>query len=193
MLATRNEGKVREVRSVLENTGLEILSLAAYPGAPEVVEDGRSFFENAFKKAKAIAEFTGETVLADDSGLEVDALDGRPGVRSSRYAGPEANDDENIEKLLLELRDVPQEKRGAAFRCTLVMYRPDGRYDTFEGSLRGLITTEPRGKQGFGYDPVFFVPEIDKTVAEMPLELKNSISHRGAALRALKNHLKIGG
>ncbi|HRT28007.1 MAG TPA: non-canonical purine NTP pyrophosphatase, partial [Syntrophales bacterium] len=121
------------------------------------------------------------------------ALDGRPGVRSSRYAGPEANDDENIEKLLLELRDVPQEKRGAAFRCTLVMYRPDGRYDTFEGSLRGLITTEPRGKQGFGYDPVFFVPEIDKTVAEMPLELKNSISHRGAALRALKNHLKIGG
>jgi len=193
VLATRNEGKVREVRSVLENTGLEILSLAAYPGAPEVVEDGRSFFENAFKKAKAIAEFTGETVLADDSGLEVDALDGRPGVRSSRYAGPEANDDENIEKLLLELRDVPQEKRGAAFRCTLVMYRPDGRYDTFEGSLRGLITTEPRGKQGFGYDPVFFVPEIDKTVAEMPLELKNSISHRGAALRALKNHLKIGG
>ncbi|MBP8984450.1 MAG: XTP/dITP diphosphatase [Syntrophobacterales bacterium] len=192
-MATRNEGKVREVRSVLENTGLEILSLAAYPGAPEVVEDGRSFFENAFKKAKAIAEFTGETVLADDSGLEVDALDGRPGVYSSRYAGPEANDDENIEKLLLELRDVPQEKRGAAFRCTLVMYRPDGRYDTFEGSLRGLITTEPRGKQGFGYDPVFFVPEIDKTVAEMPLELKNSISHRGAALRALKNHLKIGG
>ncbi len=178
---------------MLENTGLEIRSLAAYPGAPEVVEDGGSFFENAFKKAKAIAEFTGETVLADDSGLEVDALDGRPGVYSSRYAGPEANDDENIEKLLLELRDVPQEKRGAAFRCTLVMYRPDGRYDTFEGSLRGLITTEPRGKQGFGYDPVFFVPEIDKTVAEMPLELKNSISHRGAALRALKNHLKIGG
>ncbi len=178
---------------MLENAGLEILSLAAYPGAPEVVEDGRSFFENAFKKAKAIAEFTGETVLADDSGLEVDALDGRPGVYSSRYAGPEANDEENIEKLLLELRDVPPEKRGAKFRCTLVMYRPDGSYDTFEGTLRGVITTEPRGKQGFGYDPVFFVPEIDKTVAEMPLELKNSISHRGAALRALKNHLKIGG
>ena len=147
--------------------------------------------ENALKKARAFAEFTGETVLADDSGLEIDALAGRPGVYSSRYAGPDANDEENIKKLLLELRDVPVEKRGAAFRCTLVMYKPDGEYDTFEGTLRGVITTEPRGTQGFGYDPVFFVPEIGKTVAEMPMEVKNSISHRGAALRALKIHLNL--
>ena len=176
---------------MLENAAVEILSLAAYPGAPEVVEDGGSFLENALKKARAFAEFTGETVLADDSGLEVDALAGRPGVYSSRYAGPDANDEENIKKLLLELRDVPAEKRGAAFRCALVMYRPDGEYDTFEGTLRGVITTEPRGTQGFGYDPVFFVPEIGKTVAEMPMEVKNSISHRGAALRALKIHLNL--
>jgi XTP/dITP diphosphohydrolase len=158
-----------------------------------VIEDGVSFFENALKKAKSAAEFTGETGLADDSGLEVDILGGRPGIYSSRYSGAEADDNKNIVKLLHELKNVLPSKRGATFRCVLVLYTlPGGNVVTVEGTLRGMITTEPRGEQGFGYDPVFFVPRLGQTVAEIPLELKNKISHRGEAFRALRKKLKGG-
>lgn len=154
------------------------------------MEDGTSFLENAVKKARGLAEYSGEMSLADDSGLEVDALGGRPGIFSSRYAGKNADDGENIRKLLQDMNGVPSEMRGAAFRCTLVLYGPDGIYEAFEGSLRGTIACEPRGDQGFGYDPLFFIPEYRMTVAEMPPDLKNRISHRGQALRALKKHFR---
>jgi XTP/dITP diphosphohydrolase len=167
-----------------------LLSLDDYPGVPDTIEDGNSFLENALKKARAVAEHTGESSLADDSGLEVDILEGKPGVYSSRYSGPDANDENNIDKLLMDLKGVSLERRQAAFRCVLVIYDSGGHYESFEGILRGFIALERKGSQGFGYDPVFFVPEFNMTIAEMPLEFKNRISHRGHAFKALRSYLK---
>ncbi len=174
----------------MEDAGREILSLDDYPALPEVLEDGKTFLENALKKAKAVSECTEETALADDSGLEVESLGGRPGIFSARYAGENATDERNIRKLLEEMKDVPAALRGAAFRCALVLYCPGGTYKAFEGTLKGRIAFELRGNQGFGYDPVFYVPECGMTVAEMPPEVKNRISHRGQALEALKKYLQ---
>jgi len=189
VVATKNKGKLRELRALLEGTDLEVSSLADYPAMAEVVEDGTTFFENALKKAKAVAAFTGETAVADDSGLEVAALGGRPGIHSARYAGEKAGDRENVTKLLNELEEVPPARRDAAFRCVLVLCRPDGAFEAFEGSWEGKITMIPRGENGFGYDPVFLVPEYGKTAAEIPPELKNRLSHRAKALQKLKKKL----
>jgi len=189
VLATRNEGKVRELEALLADLPLEIKSLKEFPQAPEVLETGKTFFENAFQKAREIAQALGTLALADDSGLEVDALGGRPGVFSARFAGPKASDEENYRKLLEELKDVPPEKRTARFRCVIVVYHPSGHWIKAEGTWEGLITTSPRGSHGFGYDPVFFIPELGKTAAEIPPELKNQLSHRAKALAQLKEML----
>jgi XTP/dITP diphosphohydrolase len=189
VFASSNEGKVREIREMLEGMGIELVSLSNYAGVPEIVEDGKSFLENALKKAKIVSEFTGETVLADDSGLQVEVLGGEPGIYSSRYAGEKATDEENNTKLLTKLKNIPQEKRTAFFICVLVLYRRDGSYDYFEGKWNGQIIDERRGNNGFGYDPIFLVPELKMTAAELPAEIKNKVSHRGQAFAQFKKKL----
>jgi XTP/dITP diphosphohydrolase len=189
VFASGNEGKVREIREMLEGMKIELVSLSNYTHVPEIVEDGKSFLENALKKAKIVSEFTGETVLADDSGLQVEVLGGEPGIYSSRYAGEKATDEENNVALLAKLKNIPQEKRTAFFICVLVLYRRDGSYDYFEGKWNGQIIDERRGNNGFGYDPIFFVPELKKTAAELPAEIKNKVSHRGQAFAQLKKTL----
>ena len=190
ILATKNKGKIREVKAMLDDLNIEILSLNEYKNPPEVREDGKSFFENAFKKAKIISEYTGEMVLSDDSGLEVDYLCGEPGIYSARYSGPDATDGGNIKKLLERLEGVPLEKRSASFRCVLVVYRPDGKYWEFEGRLHGIINDKPVGDGGFGYDPIFLLPELGLTVAQLPPDEKNKISHRARAVNKFKQALK---
>jgi len=189
IFATRNEGKVKEISEMLGRTDIELVSLNHLAAVPEIVEDGQTYRENALKKAKIISEFTGNTVLADDSGLEVDILHGEPGIYSARYAGPGATDEENNEKLLAKLKDIPEEKRTASFFCALVLYHPDGRYETFEARWTGRIIDRGRGANGFGYDPLFLWPSAEKTAAELPPEIKNRISHRGQAFAKLKVYL----
>ncbi len=167
-----------------------LFSLSDYPDIPEIVEDGKTFPENALKKARVVSAYTGEIVIADDSGIEIDFLGGKPGVFSARYSGPDATDKGNIEKLLMELKDVPLNERGATFRCVLVLYMPDGSFESFEGEWRGKIGSKPTGDKGFGYDPVFVVPEFGKTAAELSPEIKNSVSHRAKALGKLKERLE---
>jgi XTP/dITP diphosphohydrolase len=192
IVATRNRGKLLEIRKILEEVHCRIYSLADFPGLPEIEEDGVTFEQNAVKKASAIAKITGIPALADDSGLAVDVLDGRPGVFSARYAGANATDEMNNAKLLEELRGVPPEKRGAAFHCVIALCMPDGSCTTFSGELRGAILDAPQGSGGFGYDPLFFVEE-GLSLAELPLERKNRLSHRGKALELLKKELsKVG-
>ncbi len=189
IFASKNKGKIRELKALLAGKNVDLLSLHNYPDAPSIIEDGQTFLENALKKARAVSEYTGRTVIADDSGLEVDCLGGAPGIHSARYSGAEATDEQNIHKLLEEMEGVPGEKRGAAFRCLLVLYRTDGTFETFEGKLKGTISLGPSGSEGFGYDPVFIVPEYGKTVAEIDPEIKNRISHRGIAFAKLKERL----
>ncbi|MDI6726684.1 MAG: XTP/dITP diphosphatase [Smithellaceae bacterium] len=184
-MASRNKGKIKELGALTEGLPIEIKSLADYDPQVEIIEDGLTFLENALKKASAAARLTGEIALADDSGLEVDFLRGAPGVNSARYAGPGATDELNFRKLLREMEGVPPEYRGACFVCTLVLYHPDGTYQSFNGAWRGVITEEPRGDYGFGYDPVFFLPELRKTAAELPTLIKNRLSHRATAMNKL--------
>jgi len=190
VFASKNGGKIKELKALLEGMNVNLFSLCDYPDAPDIIEDGNTFLENALKKARVISEYTSGTVIADDSGLEVDYLEGAPGIRSARYSGTGATDERNIRKLLEELENVPTEKRGAAFRCALVLYRPDGTFETFEGKLEGRIATEQAGSEGFGYDPVFIVPEYGKTVAQLDPETKNRISHRAVAFAKLKKSLQ---
>lgn len=152
----------------------------------EVEETGTSFLENAVLKARRYAQVSGFLTLADDSGLEVDILGGEPGVRSSRYAGPGASDADRVQVLLEKLRDVPWEQRRARFRCVVAIATPDGQVQTAEGECSGIIAFEPRGTHGFGYDPVFYMPEFDATMAELPPEVKNQVSHRARAVRAAR-------
>jgi XTP/dITP diphosphohydrolase len=175
---------------MLDELNITLCSLNDYGNIPEILEDGQTFLDNALKKARIVSEFTGETVLADDSGLEVDVLDGRPGIFSARYAGPNATDEENIQKLLEALRGVPPEKRGAAFRCVLVLYQPDSRFETFDGHWQGKISERPLGNNGFGYDPVFFLPVYGLTAAQLPPEVKNRLSHRAQVFQQLKIYLQ---
>ena len=175
---------------MLRDLPVEVLSLRDFPDAPEVEEDGATFRENALKKADAVSRHTGETVLADDSGLEVDVLGGEPGIHSARYSGPAATDESNNLKLLSDLRDVPKEKRGACFRCVLVLCRPDGHGEFFEGTWRGEILLDPRGSMGFGYDPLFLDLQQGLTAAELPPEVKNRISHRGQAFAKFREWLE---
>jgi XTP/dITP diphosphohydrolase len=194
VMATRNPGKVRELKDLLQGLGIELLSLADFPHLPEIPEDGATFAANAAAKAKAVARLTKLPALADDSGLEVEALNGRPGVYSARYAQDRTTpappgDEDNWRKLLEEMAGAPREKRGARFVCEIALALPDGRVFTARGECPGLIASEPRGEHGFGYDPVFFAPEYGRTMAELGLEIKNRISHRARALAALKEIL----
>jgi XTP/dITP diphosphohydrolase len=186
LVASGNKGKLREFGELLKGVVDTILSPADFPGLPEVEEDGATFEENAIKKARSAALFTGRPVLADDSGLSVDYLSGRPGVYSARFAGEGASDADNNALLLRELVGVPTEQRGGAFHCVIALCQPDGSCQTFDGSLPGVILEAPRGEGGFGYDPLFLVPEYGQTFSELPLEIKNAISHRGRAMQMLK-------
>ena len=193
VIATKNEGKAREVAALLADLPYEVVSLADYPDAPEVEETGSTFVENAILKARAYAKFTGELTLADDSGLEVDALDGAPGVLSSRFA---PTDPERNLKLLGLMKDVPDERRTARFRCAIAIAEPQrvppltkggaGGVKTCEASVEGVIAHEPKGTHGFGYDPIFYVPSLGKHMAELTADEKNAISHRGKALEKAK-------
>ena len=189
LVATGNQGKLREIRRLCAEHGIEVLGLEDFPGAPEVVEDGATFAENARKKALGLARFSGRPTLADDSGLVVAALSGAPGVRSARYAGESADDAANNRKLLAALAEVPAGARQGAFCCVMALCAPDGTCRLFEGRLEGMLLDAPRGSGGFGYDPLFLVPEYGKTLAELPLEVKNRISHRGQALRQVLHGL----
>jgi XTP/dITP diphosphohydrolase len=191
VFASRNEGKIREISGMLEGMDIELASLNNYDNVPEIAEDGKSFLENALKKARVVSGYTGETVLADDSGLQVDVLGGEPGIYSARYSGESAADAENNKKLLAKLKGIPLENRSASFCCVLVLYRTDGSYDCFEGKWRGQIIDEPRGSNGFGYDPIFLLPDLKMTAAELPAEIKNKISHRGQAFAQLKESLRV--
>ena len=189
VIATRNSGKLREIEAILAPLGLKILSLRDFPGIPEIIEDGQTFEENAVKKAAAVSRQAGRMAVADDSGLAVDALQGRPGVFSSRYAGEEATDAERYQKLLKEMAGTPPGKRGAAFICAMAVAATDGKAETVVGQCRGEIALAPKGSHGFGYDPVFYLPERGKTMAELEPEIKNRISHRALALEKLKQVL----
>ncbi len=183
LLATNNQAKVREYRSLLQNLLFELTTPAELGITTVVDETGASMEENARLKATVLAAESQLLALADDSGLEVDALGGEPGRLSARYAGENASDRDRVNYLLARLKDVPWEKRSARFKCVIAIATPDGKVKLCSGECRGLITFEPRGEQGFGYDPIFYLPEIDKTMAELPLEVKNQISHRGQAAR----------
>ena len=189
LVATGNRGKFLEIEALLRDTVGNIYSLEDFPDIPKVEEDGVSFEENAVKKGQSAALATGKPAIADDSGLVVDALGGLPGVHSARFAGDDARDSENNAKLLREMVHLPEEQRTAAFHCVIALCFPDGYCRTFTGALEGVILNSPRGTEGFGYDPLFFVPGFGLTLAELPLEVKNTISHRGKALARLKAHL----
>ncbi|MBE0475891.1 MAG: RdgB/HAM1 family non-canonical purine NTP pyrophosphatase [Coriobacteriia bacterium] len=189
-VATSNTGKLAEIRTALAVPGWRFVSVSELGLWPEVPETGESFFANALIKAEAARERFGLAALADDSGLEVDALGGAPGVRSSRYAGEPSSDARNNEKLLAELADVPEERRTARFRSVVVLLDEDGTMHLGEGTCEGRIASEPRGEGGFGYDPIFLPDDAPgRTMAELGMEEKNAVSHRGAALRALREGL----
>lgn len=181
VLATTNQGKAKEFAVLLQGLSVEIETLKDYPEIGDIVEDGQTFKENALIKARTVAKATGKLAVADDSGLMVDALDGAPGIYSARFAGEDKNDAKNTAKLLALLQDTPQEARGAQFCCAIAIVLPDGREYTTEGICRGEIAFAPAGDGGFGYDPVFLVPQWGKTFAELTMSEKNAISHRGKA------------
>jgi XTP/dITP diphosphohydrolase len=187
---TRNAGKVCEIRQALAELSFEVSGIPDERLA-DVEETGVTFSENAILKARYYAQHTGEYCLADDSGLEVDALGGAPGVYSARYSGEGATDAANNQKLLLALQDVPAEKRTARFRSVLALAGPDGSLLLADGTCEGIILTEPKGDGGFGYDPLFWMPDQQKTLAEMTVQEKNAISHRGNALKVLKQKLQM--
>jgi XTP/dITP diphosphohydrolase len=189
VVATENPGKLREIQESLRGMDVQILSLKDLPHLPPIVEDGSTFRENAFKKARIVAHHSGRLTIADDSGLEVDYLKGEPGARSARFAGENASDADNNRKLLRCLEKAPSSQRGATFRCVIAVVDPKGRESSIEGTCRGVIGEQEKGSQGFGYDPLFIIPELGKTLAELPLAEKNRISHRGKALAALKETL----
>jgi XTP/dITP diphosphohydrolase len=192
IVATRNRGKLKELKHLLSGLIETVRCAADFPGFPETVEDGNSFEENALKKAREAMRFSGLPALADDSGLVVDILDGRPGVYSARFAGEGCGDSANNSRLLKELYGVPFGQRQAAFVCALAFVTPDGREKLFSGRIGGLILEEGRGNDGFGYDSLFLVDGFDRTMAELSLDEKNAVSHRGQALRQFREYLEQG-
>jgi XTP/dITP diphosphohydrolase len=190
VLATRNRHKGEELAALLGDLGIRIRTLDEFPGVPDVVEDGSTCEANAVKKAKEIATATGLAAVADDTGLEVDALNGRPGVYAARYAGEHATYEDNCRKLLLELSGVPRERRTARFMTVAAIALPSGEVQIATGQLEGLIAEKPVGSRGFGYDPVFFIPELGKTLAELSADEKNRISHRAKAFIQAKDLLR---
>ena len=190
IFATGNAGKMREIRMILEDTGMEILSMKEAGIEADIVEDGKSFEENALIKARAVAAHTDGIVLADDSGLEIDYLNGEPGIYSARYLGEDTSYHIKNANLIERLSRVPDEKRTARFVCAIAAVLPDGKNFTTRGVIEGRIGYEERGENGFGYDPIFYLPEYQMTSAELAPELKNELSHRGKALRAMREELK---
>jgi len=189
VLATRNRNKVIELVALLGDLGVTIRTLDEFPDAPEVVEDGDTCEANAIKKARAIADSTGLPAVADDTGLEVDALGGRPGVYAARYAGEDATYEDNCRKLLLELTDVPREQRAARFLTVAAIALPSDGIRVAQGTLEGVIAEEASGTLGFGYDPVFQIPELGKTLAQLSADQKNTISHRAKAFAKVREML----
>ena len=189
LLATHNKHKAEEFQVMLRDFGVEVLTLDAFPQVGEIVEDAETIEGNALKKAKEVFERTGVPAMADDTGLEVFYLNKAPGVYSSRYAGPEATYADNCRKLLKSLKGVPPRRRGAQFRCVLALVTPDAAPIFAEGVCPGVITESPRGEAGFGYDPIFIPDGYRQTFAEMPLNVKNGISHRGRAIQKMKELL----
>ena len=189
MLATRNRHKVEELRALLGNLGITIRTLDEFPDAPDVVEDGDTCEANAVKKARVIAEFTGLAAVADDTGLEVDALGGRPGVYAARYAGEDATYEDNCRKLLRELMGVPREQRTARFLTVAAIALPSDGILVARGRLEGVIAEEASGTLGFGYDPVFQIPELGMTLAQLSVDQKNTISHRAKAFAKVREML----
>jgi XTP/dITP diphosphohydrolase len=181
LLATTNKGKIREYKDLLRGIPFNLVTLTDEGITFEVAETGSTYGENARLKAVALAKESGLLTLADDSGLEVDALGGEPGVRSARYAGAHASDADRNSYLLANLKNVPEKQRTARFVCVIAIAEPEGKVTLFEGECRGVITNAPRGNQGHGYDPVFYVLELGKTMAELTLEEKNKVSHRARA------------
>ena len=190
VLATQNEDKIKEIRKILHGLPVKLIIFKEHHRNLSVEEDGKTLEENAIKKAEAWMKETGKPALADDSGLEVDYLNGAPGVYSSRFAGGDATYADNNAKLLKLMKGIEKEKRTARFRCVAALVFPDGRKELFQGIIEGIIITEPRGKSGFGYDPVFLIPKYNKTIAELGDEIKNKISHRAVAFRKVREYLQ---
>lgn len=189
LLATRNADKIKEIAAAIQGLPFELVPASEYKGLPEIDEDQDTLQANALKKAMTLSRLAGLIALADDTGLEVDALGGAPGVYSSRYSGPNATYDDNVNKLLQVMQGVPPDQRSARFRCVIAIARQE-HYTTVEGVCEGMIATERHGTEGFGYDPVFWVPSLGKTFAELSLEEKNRISHRGLALQRARTILQ---
>jgi len=190
VLATGNPAKAREMAALLNGIPFRIVHLADFPGVALPPEGETSYAENALGKARAVASATGEIALADDSGIEVDALSGRPGVLSARYGGADLSDPERCRAMLEEMAGVPAERRGARFRCLIAIVCPrHGRETTVEGVVEGVLLEAPRGAGGFGYDPIFFYPPLGKSFAEIPAEEKNRVSHRAQACRRARQWL----
>lgn len=189
VIASKNKGKITEIMAAFQGIEVKVISLNDFAGIPDAVEDGATFAENALIKAKFYANLTGKACLADDSGLEVDALDGAPGVYSARYAGETATDAQNNAKLLEELRKVNGQGSRARFCCTLAFVDLNGQVITCDGFCEGKIVAEPAGNGGFGYDPLFYIEELAASMGQITLEEKNKISHRGAALKAMAEKL----
>ncbi|MDK1004079.1 XTP/dITP diphosphatase [Bacillus subtilis] len=190
IIATHNPGKVKEFKEILEPRGYDVKSLAEIGFTEEIEETGHTFEENAILKAEAVAKAVNKMVIADDSGLSIDNIGGRPGVYSARYAGEQKDDQANIEKVLSELKGIEKEQRTARFRCALAVSIPGEETKTVEGHVEGYIAEEPRGEYGFGYDPIFIVKDKDKTMAELTSDEKNKISHRADALKKLSKLLE---
>lgn len=185
VLATTNKNKIKEFKEITKDFDIEIRSLSDFGPIPQAIEDGATFDENAYKKAHHVAKILGLPAIADDSGLVVEALDGEPGVHSARYAGESAGDDDNVAKLLAEMQG--KSNRNAYFQCVLSIAVPSGPALTYEGRCDGYIIDERRGESGFGYDPVFYFEDLQKTFAELTMEEKNRVSHRGKALAELRD------
>ncbi|MCY7949906.1 XTP/dITP diphosphatase [Bacillus inaquosorum] len=190
IIATHNPGKVKEFKEILEPKGYDVKSLAEIGFTEEIEETGHTFEENAILKAEAVARAVNKMVIADDSGLSIDNLGGRPGVYSARYAGEQKDDQANIDKVLSELKGIEKEQRTARFRCALAVSIPGEETKTVEGHVEGYIAEESRGEYGFGYDPIFIVKDKDKTMAELTSDEKNKISHRADALKKLSKLLE---
>ena len=185
VIASKNAGKVAEIAAALQHLPLKVMSLADFAEIPDAIEDGSTFMDNALIKAKYYSTLTGKACLADDSGLEVDALQGAPGVYSARYAGESASDADNNHKLLAEMAQVHSANRTARFRCVLAFIDTNSTVITADGTCEGIILDAARGTEGFGYDPLFYITALNKTLAEISIADKNAISHRGAALKSL--------
>lgn len=191
LIATRNKHKLREIHQIIEGLPYELLGLDDVEPIPEIIEDGETFEANALKKAMTTAKLTGIYTLADDSGLLVDALDGQPGVYSARFAGPEADDEKNNQKLLSMLRDIEEAHRTARFKCVIALASPDGQTQIVQGSCEGRIALEAAGQGGFGYDPLFVPDGFEQSFAALESGVKNQISHRAKALQAVRPLLEI--